>query len=120
MTTAHDASAESMSMRTATPGRFDYVIDWPQVTAPAGAAIKAFWRSEGALADETAMDARLGQVVMHACDASGAVAGVCTALAVTPPPQISQADQPDLRQSRAGRSWWMKAAYRAWLLSSYE
>lgn len=85
MITAHDASAESMSMRAATPGRFDYVIDWPQVTAPAGAAIKAFWRSEGALADETAMDARLGQVVMHACDASGAVAGVCTALAVTPP-----------------------------------
>lgn len=48
-------------------------------------AIKAFWRSEGALNDEAAMDQRVRQVVMFARAADGEVAGVCTALPMTPP-----------------------------------
>lgn len=75
---------------TSTSGRasahaFDYVVGWPAVAADDAAAIDAFWRREGALDDEARIAERLRQVVMHARTAAGEVAGVCTAVAVTPP-----------------------------------
>ena len=70
-------------MNTAPPG-FRHVVDWPAIDAANAAAVKAFWRSEGALADEAQMEERVKQVVLHALDAEGRVAGVCTALAAAP------------------------------------
>ncbi len=65
---------------------FRLVVDW-QAMQPADAeAIRAFWRDERALTDEAQMDERLKQVVLHALDADGRLAGVCTAVAATPPP----------------------------------
>ena len=48
-------------------------------------AIRAFWRREGALTDDTQTDQRLPQLVMHARTRDGEVAGVCTAVPVTLP-----------------------------------
>jgi hypothetical protein len=64
---------------------FSFVVGWPEVAVDDIAAIKAFWRAEGALNDEAAMDQRVKQVVMYARAPAGDVAGVCTAAAVTPP-----------------------------------
>lgn len=64
---------------------FRYVADWPAIRPADADAIRAFWRDEGALADETQMNQRLPQVVLHACAADGAIAGVCTALPARPP-----------------------------------
>lgn len=64
---------------------FNFVVGWPEVGADDAAAIKAFWRAEGALNDEAAMDQRVKQVVMHARTHDGEVAGVCTAMPMTPP-----------------------------------
>ena len=69
----------------AEPGLFRFVEDWQNLQPASADAIRAFWLDEGALADEAAMTGRLPQVVMHALDEAGRVAGVCTALAVTPP-----------------------------------
>lgn len=64
---------------------FRLVADW-QAMQPADAeAIRAFWRDERALTDEAQMNERLKQVVLHALDADGRLAGVCTAMAATPP-----------------------------------
>lgn len=65
---------------------FAYVVDWPAIRPADAEAIRAFWRGEGALADEAQMNERLTQIVLHAVDADGAVAGVCTALPATPQP----------------------------------
>lgn len=65
--------------------RFRFVTDWPQINADDGAAIRAFWKREGALSDDALIDTRLPQVVMHVRTADDEVAAVCTALAVTPP-----------------------------------
>lgn len=65
---------------------FQYVVDW-QAMQPADAeAIRAFWRSERALTDEAQMAERLQQVVLHAVDAAGHVAGICTAVPAMPQP----------------------------------
>lgn len=64
---------------------FDFVVAWPAATHEDGEAIRAFWRREGALTDEAAMEQRLKQVVMHARTKDGEIAGVCTALPTTPP-----------------------------------
>jgi len=69
----------------ATTQAFDYVVGWPAVDAEDAEAIGAFWRREGALNDEARIAERLRQVVMHARTPAGEVAGVCTAIAVTPP-----------------------------------
>lgn len=69
----------------ATETGFDYVIGWPAVAVDDAAAIRAFWRREGALADDALMDQRLAQVVMHARKKDGEVAGVCTAISMTLP-----------------------------------
>ncbi|HEU4662498.1 MAG TPA: hypothetical protein VFS55_00560 [Dokdonella sp.] len=64
---------------------FDFIHDWPAADTAAKADISAFWRREGALNDEAAIEQRLKQVVMHARTRDGEVAGVCTALPMTPP-----------------------------------
>lgn len=70
-------------------GEFRFVDDW-QALQPADAeALRAFWRREGAIKDAAQIDERLPQVVMHACSEDGEVAGVCTALPLTPP-QLEQ------------------------------
>jgi hypothetical protein len=69
----------------APPARFTFVVDWPAPSAESGDAIRAFWKREGAFTDEAQMSARLPQVVMHALTPDGEVAGVCTAVVMTPP-----------------------------------
>lgn len=69
----------------ASRARFTFVVDWPAPSAASGDAIRAFWKREGAFNDETQMSARLPQVVMHALTPDGEVAGVCTAVVMTPP-----------------------------------
>jgi hypothetical protein len=64
---------------------FRFARDWQALQPAAAAAIRAFWLREGALTDEAGIEQRLLQVVMHALDPDGRVAGVCTAVAVTPP-----------------------------------
>ncbi len=63
---------------------FDFVCVWPQAGAEDAEAIRDFWRREKALDSDAAMDQRLPQVVMYARTSAGDVAGVCTAIAVTP------------------------------------
>ena len=65
--------------------RFEFIVHWPLVDEDAKVAIAAFWRREGALNDDAAIQQRLTQVVMHARTHDGEVAGVCTAVPVTPP-----------------------------------
>jgi hypothetical protein len=65
--------------------RFEFVVDWPAPSAESGDAIRAFWKREGAFNDEAQMSQRLPQVVMHALAPDGEVAGVCTAVVMTPP-----------------------------------
>ena len=72
-------------MNTAPSARFTFVVDWPAPSAESGDAIRAFWKREGAFNDEAQMNARLPQVVMHALTPEGEVAGVCTAVVMTPP-----------------------------------
>lgn len=64
---------------------FRFVASWPAVAADDAEAIRAFWRREGALTDDAQISERLKQVVMYARAADGNVAGVCTAVAITPP-----------------------------------
>ena len=74
-----------MSAAVAPSTRFTFVVDWPAPSAESGEAIRAFWKREGAFSDEAQMNARLPQVVMHALTPEGEVAGVCTAVVMTPP-----------------------------------
>ena len=64
---------------------FDLIVGWPSLPDGDAAAIAAFWRREGAISDEAQIQQRLRQVVMHARDADGDVAGVCTAVPNTSP-----------------------------------
>ena len=75
-----DASAAE-----ATTSRFAYTTDWGGIAPADAAALRAFWKREGALVDDRQIDERLPQVVMHATTREGEVAGVCTALAMTHP-----------------------------------
>lgn len=85
MSTTIEALADNGTAGAADDRTFTYVVGWPDVGADDAAAIKAFWRAEGALNDDAAMDQRVKQVVMHARTRDGEVAGVCTAVPVTPP-----------------------------------
>lgn len=73
---------------TTSRAAFDFAVDWPSISAENGDAICDFWRREGAFADEAQMKTRLPQIVMHATR-DGEVAGVCTAMTMTPP-QLAQ------------------------------
>ena len=70
---------------TTTTSAFHFITDFPQMQAADADAIRAFWRREHAIDDEAQMSERLKQVIMHACNADGQVAGVCTAVSMTPP-----------------------------------
>lgn len=63
---------------------FQFVPHWKIENAENDAAVLAFWKSESAMPDALAQE-RLKQIVMHARDASGAVAGVSTAVAMMHP-----------------------------------
>jgi len=64
---------------------FEFIRHWPQGTPKDGMAVLDFWRREGALGNEVVAQERLREVVLHAVDASGEVAAVCTAVAMTLP-----------------------------------
>ena len=71
------------------PSTFRFIDDWKAIQPADVEAIQAFWRREGAITDQSQMDERVRQVVMHALDADGEVAGVCTAQPMSPP-QLGQ------------------------------
>ncbi len=62
---------------------------WPSIDEQDTTELMAFWKREGAIPDEAQATARLKQVVMLARDADGEIAGVCTAMPMTPP-QLGQ------------------------------
>ncbi len=64
---------------------FQFVPHWKLEHTADDEAILAFWKSEGAVPDETKAKERLKQIVVHARDSSGAVAGVCTVVPVQHP-----------------------------------
>jgi hypothetical protein len=64
--------------------RYTYITDWPSPDPDEGAQVAAFWKREGALADDDQIALRLPQLVMHVRDGD-AVAAVCTARLITPP-----------------------------------
>jgi hypothetical protein len=64
---------------------FRFIPHWKLDHAEDDDAILAFWRAEGALPDEAHARERLKQIVLHARDAIGAVAGVCTVVPMTHP-----------------------------------
>ena len=68
---------------------FRIVDDWPAVQPDAAEAVRAFWLAERAFDQEAQIAQRLPQLVAHALDADGSVAGVCTAYSMTPP-QLGQ------------------------------
>lgn len=69
----------------ATDTHFDYIAHWPQGTPKDGAAVLEFWRRENAIGDEAQAQQRLREVVSHATNEAGDVAGVCTAVPITLP-----------------------------------
>jgi len=64
---------------------FKFVTHWKTEQPENNERVLAFWKSEGALTNESQAVDRLSQVVMHATDANGDVAGVCTVTLVTHP-----------------------------------
>ena len=69
--------------------KFSLTPVWPEIDEHDTADLMAFWKREGAIPDEAQAKARLKQAVMLARDADGEVAGVCTAMPMTPP-QLGQ------------------------------
>ena len=80
----HDAATVE-KQTDATQQAFDFIIVWPKAADEDADAIRSFWRRESAFDNDAAMDQRLAQVVMYARTSDGQVAGVCTAVALTPP-----------------------------------
>lgn len=70
-------------------GGFALTPTWPQISDKDADDLLAFWKNEGAIPDEAQAKERLKQVVVLARDGDGEVAGVCTALPMTPP-QLGQ------------------------------
>ena len=64
---------------------FQYVAHWQTDLPEEGEAVLAFWLKEKAIGDEAQARQRLKEIVLHARDADGEMAGVCTAVAVTLP-----------------------------------
>jgi hypothetical protein len=69
----------------ATTAQFTFVPHWQAENAENADAVLEFWRRENAISDEASAKKRLGEIVLHARDASGAVAGVSTAVKITLP-----------------------------------
>ncbi|MDE1961994.1 MAG: hypothetical protein KGH80_10370, partial [Xanthomonadaceae bacterium] len=70
---------------TVAASSFTFVEHWQKSNADDADAVLAFWRRENAIGDEASAKKRLDEIVVHACDANGAVAGVCTAVPITLP-----------------------------------
>ncbi|MDN5925259.1 MAG: hypothetical protein L0H70_09705, partial [Xanthomonadales bacterium] len=58
---------------------FEFIACWGNIRAEDAEALRAFWRSEGALRDGVRLDERLPQVVMYARSSAGDIVGACTA-----------------------------------------
>lgn len=69
--------------------KFSLIRAWPNIGERDATDLMAFWKREGAIPDEAQARARLKQVVLLSRDADGEVAGVCTAMPMTPP-QLGQ------------------------------
>ena len=65
--------------------QFRYVAHWQTDLPDEGEAVLAFWLKEKAIADENQARLRLKEIVLHARDADGEMAGVCTAVPMTLP-----------------------------------
>jgi hypothetical protein len=65
--------------------KFTFVEHWQTENAQNAEAVLSFWRRENAIADEEQAKKRLGEIVLHARDADGNVAGVSTAVKITLP-----------------------------------
>jgi hypothetical protein len=74
-----------MTDEAAVQPNFEFMTHWPQGTPKDGVAVLEFWRRENAIGDEAQAQQRLREVVLHACNEAGEVAGVCTAVPVTLP-----------------------------------
>lgn len=72
-------------MTATAPQKFEFVTHWQHESAADGEAVAAFWQRENALSGDVQTAERLRQVVLHARDASGNVAGVCTVVSMTLP-----------------------------------
>ncbi|MBS0555797.1 MAG: hypothetical protein JSR27_00130 [Proteobacteria bacterium] len=68
-----------------TTSSFTFVEHWQKDCPDDAEAVLAFWKRENAINDEASAKKRLGEIVLHARDASGAVAGVSTAVPITLP-----------------------------------
>lgn len=94
--------------------RFRILPAWQCLTPDDARDLRAFWRSEGAIPDESQIEARLPQVVCLDRDGDR-VAGVCTALPMSPP-QFGQPVYyfrvfvgPAWRTTRLVRLLWVRA-----------
>ena len=65
--------------------QFQYVAHWQTDLPEEAEAVLAFWLKEKAIGDEAQARQRLKEIVLHARDADGEMAGVCTAVPVTLP-----------------------------------
>ena len=65
--------------------QFQYVAHWQTDLPEEAEAVLAFWLKEKVIGDETQARQRLKEIVLHARDADGEMAGVCTAVPVTLP-----------------------------------
>ena len=65
--------------------QFQYVTHWQTDLPDEGEAVLQFWLKEKAIGDENQARQRLKEIVLHARDADGEMAGVCTAATVTLP-----------------------------------
>ena len=74
----------SATLPTTGSAELHYVTCWPAIGEADAADVIAFWQREGAIQDPIQASERVKQVVMLARDATGDIAGVCTAMAATP------------------------------------
>jgi hypothetical protein len=72
-------------MTDAATTQFTFVEHWQTENPENAEAVLAFWKNENAIGDEASAKKRLGEIVLHARDADGAVAGVATAVKITLP-----------------------------------
>ena len=64
---------------------FEFVAVWNAIESADADAVRAFWRREGALDNDAAIEKRLAQVVMYARTRGGDIAAVSTAIALLQP-----------------------------------
>ncbi|MBS0569067.1 MAG: hypothetical protein JSS28_00520 [Proteobacteria bacterium] len=72
-------------MKSTQTSRFTFVRHWKEQNSANDELAQAFWKSEGALANDAQIKERLSQIVLHAKDADGRLAAVCTAVPVQHP-----------------------------------